>query len=291
MKTFNGDNFVISSKDKLEVGEFLVGTEIFDIYSHRQSPIYYENGIRQIDEKLKEKSYIDLGYVVSIKAKTNAIEIWFYKFINDDTLYDFSVVIIDRENLVSIESFPSTNLRVVKREETKHKVKYMARNSSGLIGALTGKATEKIVSANTELLSGTKYKLKYVDENRQISEFILYSSSEFDSTITLFLNTYYKKILPPEAFIPLHEESNSACYIASACYKDSFAQEVIDFRWYRDNVLAKKLLGRQFVSIYYKISPMLFNPIFKSRIVSKLIKGILGIIHKTIVLKEKKNCL
>lgn len=50
-------------------------------------------------------------------------------------------------------------------------------------------------------------------------------------------------------------QAESSCYIATACYGDYDAPEVLVFRQFRDNVLLKKELGKSFVSFYYRFSP------------------------------------
>ena len=49
------------------------------------------------------------------------------------------------------------------------------------------------------------------------------------------------------------------CYIATVCYGDFNAPEVMVFRQYRDNVLSKNFLGRFFIALYYSISPSISN--------------------------------
>jgi hypothetical protein len=56
------------------------------------------------------------------------------------------------------------------------------------------------------------------------------------------------------------DTSSSGCFIATACYGDYESPEVIEFRKFRDDVLLRNYFGRQFVSMYYFISP----PIAKS---------------------------
>ncbi|WP_291727853.1 CFI-box-CTERM domain-containing protein [Bernardetia sp.] len=51
------------------------------------------------------------------------------------------------------------------------------------------------------------------------------------------------------------KESSESCYIATACYGNYDAPEVIVFRQFRDKVLLKNSFGVAFVSFYYRFSP------------------------------------
>lgn len=60
------------------------------------------------------------------------------------------------------------------------------------------------------------------------------------------------------------EKPKSGCFIATACYGDYEASEVLVLRGYRDNVLLKSNIGKIAVNIYYFISPSLAQIIRKS---------------------------
>lgn len=63
---------------------------------------------------------------------------------------------------------------------------------------------------------------------------------------------YVDKIVPPGAY-----KKTEGCFIATACYGDYDATEVLVLRRYRDNVLQQTKTGRLLVSLYYYISPSL----------------------------------
>lgn len=69
------------------------------------------------------------------------------------------------------------------------------------------------------------------------------------------------------------------CYIATFVYGDYNAEEVLILRQYRDNILLKNILGKLFVSLYYKTSPFLIKhlgcQLFKrttKKLLDKLVK-------------------
>ncbi len=54
-------------------------------------------------------------------------------------------------------------------------------------------------------------------------------------------------------------KSNDSCYIATACYGNYDAPEVITFRNFRDKKLLNNSYGKSFVKFYYKYSPFWAN--------------------------------
>lgn len=63
-----------------------------------------------------------------------------------------------------------------------------------------------------------------------------------------------------------------ACFIATACYGNYSAPEVLVLREYRDKVLLQTYLGKLFVSLYYLVSPFLATIIAKSNRLQKFVK-------------------
>jgi len=54
---------------------------------------------------------------------------------------------------------------------------------------------------------------------------------------------------------PYLGESQSACFIATACYGSANCYEVTEFRRFRDHTLMGSLIGRLAVKVYYVLSP------------------------------------
>lgn len=59
-------------------------------------------------------------------------------------------------------------------------------------------------------------------------------------------------------------QPKKACFVATACYGDEDAPEVVRFRKYRDEVLIHAPAGRAFIHIYYALSPALASWIARS---------------------------
>lgn len=78
------------------------------------------------------------------------------------------------------------------------------------------------------------------------------------------------------------QKPKSGCFIATACYGNYNAKEVLVLREYRDNVLLNSLVGKNFVKFYYFISPPIAKIIAKSSFLKSIIrKGVLSlIIHR-----------
>jgi hypothetical protein len=68
------------------------------------------------------------------------------------------------------------------------------------------------------------------------------------------------------------EGTDSKCYIATMCYGDINAPQVKVLRKYRDEILVKKLTGRIFVRLYYKISPSFVRIMRNNTRINRLIR-------------------
>jgi hypothetical protein len=185
--------------------------------------------------------------------------------------------------IISFEEYPAFELIVVKREETKHKAKYMGKRAFGLVSSVISLISDEIVSVNTHKMNGSRYKLLFKDKNDLERSIILYSSDEFKHDTSLFLKTYFKPILVLEAID--HSKGNNNCFIATACYKDIYCEEVIFFRWYRDNKLSQSILGRIFIKMYYFISPFFYKALYNSNKTSSIIRRFLDKLY--ILLKNE----
>ncbi|MHA1305139.1 MAG: CFI-box-CTERM domain-containing protein [Candidatus Heimdallarchaeaceae archaeon] len=81
-------------------------------------------------------------------------------------------------------------------------------------------------------------------------------------------------------------KQKSGCFIATAVYSNSEAYQVRKLRYFRDNYLEKRIIGRQFINAYYKISPSIAEFIRKYRFLASLIRIALDVIVKGV---EKYN--
>ena len=82
--------------------------------------------------------------------------------------------------------------------------------------------------------------------------------------------------------------SNSNCYIATACYGDYNAPQVLVFRKFMDDYLLKSKIGTKVVNLYYRYSPYLAKKLNNYLFINKLVKIIiLNPIYKTLNFIQK----
>jgi hypothetical protein len=76
-------------------------------------------------------------------------------------------------------------------------------------------------------------------------------------------------------------QTKSGCYIATVCYGDEFAPEVVTLKKYRDENLSKSVIGRILIKFYYTFSPSVseklknmpaLNNLIKERLLDRIVK-------------------
>lgn len=77
------------------------------------------------------------------------------------------------------------------------------------------------------------------------------------------------------AFNNKYLAKNEGCYIATLCYGNAFADEVLVFKEYRDSTLKKYILGKIFIRFYYKISPSIVSYLKDYPQINKQIKNLI----------------
>jgi hypothetical protein len=65
------------------------------------------------------------------------------------------------------------------------------------------------------------------------------------------------------------------CFIATVCYRDTDAPELIALRKWRDCVLSKRISGRAFIRIYYRFGPSLANQLEKHPSLQPFVRGVI----------------
>ena len=275
------DNLNVWLTEKWASGLSLSEIGYTDVYGHPQAHVYYEKGISEFDKIFNLENYIKAGYICNLIASENEMAIFIVK-LKGENISDLGVACINRENILSFDELESNNLLVVKQEEAKHKTKSrlkmgtkMAFSGSGLLGDavinainITGRTS---VDANTELVKGAKFILRYKNSNGLENSIVLYSSERSRHKVQLFLNTYYKSELPVQAKNPT-TNSSSNCFIATACYRDLYSPEVILLRKFRDEILSKHFFGRIFIKFYYSTSPFIYHQLLSRPKISNRIK-------------------
>jgi hypothetical protein len=85
---------------------------------------------------------------------------------------------------------------------------------------------------------------------------------------------------------PKRHQPKSGCYIATVCYGDEMAPQVIALKEYRDNVLLKYPIGKMFVSTYYCISPRIARYLESKKTINGFIRNALNRLIKRINTKD-----
>lgn len=70
-------------------------------------------------------------------------------------------------------------------------------------------------------------------------------------------------------------EKKGGCFIATACYGDYDAPEVLVLRNFRDNYLLKTMIGRILVDVYYYVSPAVSKIILRHNSVKHFVRNII----------------
>lgn len=269
--------------DNFEYKPLLNSSKIIKVSDDTHSIVYYESGIPEIDNLFDEKYYFD-KYILRLLALNDGIVLHFAKF-EGNAKVDAAFIDINRLNISDYNEEPATNLVVLKNDQSSRKFKKNLGAAFGVVGAIIAEVNDSKRKIKTITVSGSRFNLFFNDKDGNQKTITIYSSDEYKHEIRLFLNTYYKSELSEEAKKPI--QSDSSCFIATACYKDLYSEEVIFFRWYRDNVLNNSSLGKAFVCTYYKLSPLVYKSISNNDSLSATIKKFLNKIYGTLTKKYK----
>ncbi|MEH2179930.1 CFI-box-CTERM domain-containing protein [Nostoc sp.] len=74
--------------------------------------------------------------------------------------------------------------------------------------------------------------------------------------------------------------SSDSCFVVTATYGTPYASEVIKYHYFRDEYLIKNILGRKFISHYYRVGPIAASYIKKHPNLKKLMAFILSNVAK-----------
>ena len=80
---------------------------------------------------------------------------------------------------------------------------------------------------------------------------------------------------------------NKGCFIATCVYGSEFDEEVIALKYFRDRILMSSLIGRIFVTFYYRVSPFIVKTIYNHSRLKNIIKYL--ILQPLVILIKKFN--
>lgn len=235
----------------------------------RFSYIYYHSGSDLIDNMIGSDYTYD-GYISTIFATIPTVGLQFMD-VHNFKVNDFGLFHINRESILSFDETKNQNKEIIDLSKCKDNLRFM-RNAAGLVGRGISNAIDRKKAFPMIVKNGSIFNLRYIDKNELENTLQIFVENEHSSLVRIFLNTYYKNVLPEEAKKPV---SNTLCYVATACYGDLYANEVILLRRFRDDYLNNTIIGKLFIKCYYLSSTFLYKPLLKSPKISGKIKYIL----------------
>lgn len=227
-------------KQETNLGQLIVDCGAITQYNEAFPLIHYISGIKEFDDAFGGKPFSETNFCHSIMFCENAIV--FYIF--------------HKDNVIKAAYKKSWLTKVVPENNTKIKVRNInhlsktMKSGTGLAGALIGtvsdKLTDKISGGITSKeVDGVVYDLVFLDENNTETIIKVGCEKEYENKVN---NFFAQK----NTTKPIDDGGSSFCYIATVCYGDIMAPEVIKFREFRDNFLCKYYLGRKFIKFYYE---------------------------------------
>ena len=236
-----------------------------------RSYITYLSGIPELSEYL-ESSQLKLGTLegdFGMEVFDEVVVFNLYR--NESPFWAFSIL---KKDFLEIRSIPNQKLSIKKDPKVSGDLLGMVA-LIGLPGAIVAGAIDALTTRNkdlkdTQIIEGTIFEIIVKTDDGIDEKILICCSSKKTEQVNNFLNTIQT---PPK----------KGCYIATVCYEDIDAPEVIKFREYRDNKLNNHLPGRLFISIYYSLSPGISRFLYRHKRINKLTKKfILDKIYKWI---------
>lgn len=257
---------------------FELGEHLNEIEPYIPPAIYYLNGVPEFDAFFSDINYIASGYICHLVSYTNSISVFIAKHNRSGTI-DMGVAHIERKYVTTAFYEKVDDLLFPKGQ----RVKSEALRNWGRMGGLIGVIGSEVVGAidfkvQTKRRTGVRYILKYMNKMGEEKELTLYTSIDYFDYITSFLTLYYNPILEEFAEKPV-EKSDGNCFIATACYKSKYSDEVLLFKKFRDKYLLNNFFGRGFVKFYYFLSPKFLLFFGESQMILRIIKSFLDKIY------------
>jgi len=257
---------------------------LIDQYEGRyNSLIQYISGIKTFDDFLSGVKFANTDLLHGIVLWEKGIS-FSLQGENIETLF----FVLLREDIESIVAYHEQDIELLYVNKTLNVMK-TGLGLGGLIPALTAKAAGNIGSAIVEKF-GSK---KSIIEKGSIYEIRTKLLDNESHTIKVSCRDMYKNDVNNffDSIVNFKLSANNkseVCFVATVCYEDPFATEVVAFRAFRDNIMQNSFLGRLFIRLYYSVSPSLANRLYSKRGLVKLIKNyLLNPIYN--VIKHSKN--
>jgi hypothetical protein len=240
------------------------------------SSTYYMSGIQVLD-KILGGNHISQNELIFILASyTNA----FVFLISNNKGKPKEIFGMWRDKIKDFEV--EKNVMITTLDANLQSKKFAAGRgtSGGLVGGLItsaiGQMSDAITGIQLKQEEGAIFSLNFFDDNNEVHTVKFTVNKYGIDKVENFLNTHFSANTPE----PIKAIKKEGCYIATTCYGDYNAKEVLVFRKYRDNVLQKYFLGRIFIKTYYLLSPTLAKKLADKPLLHNIIKTYLDKIYQ-----------
>lgn len=247
-----------------EYGKFINTIGTLTKYGESYPFVHYVSGISIFDETLKSKPFSKTNYNFDIYNYEFAIVFTMYL---DEEIIRFPFL---KSDFISFEK--TDNVKIKIRNEKKigkiigaSGAGLVGRAFTGLVGVAIDKFSDRFGDITDREVDGVVFTLNIATASKE-TQYIKISCeylSFFD--VSIFL-TIAKDNLQVDT------TKSSYCYIATLCYGDIMAPEVIKFREFRDTHLLNYKIGRKMVAIYYENAEAFCETLKNKPTANKIIK-------------------
>lgn len=211
----------------------------------KRSFLNYHQGIPDFDELLNGRRLTDLDLEFGICVYKHIVT--FFGYHGDTINGKFPIA---RKSIIRIDSFHDQKLNIRKDSKVDGGI-LGAVGYLGAVGAIVAGTIDAITTGNKEvpkdqIVIGSLFEIVVKADDETEEKIILSCSNKHREPVEKFLNNIIN---------PVTQEKKKACYIATVCYGDIDAPQVVRFREYRDEKLNKTAIGRLFIWFYYLVSP------------------------------------
>lgn len=182
------------------------------------------------------------------------------------------LIIIERDKIIGFEGAEDLHFMAVKPKKSLEIMTNIPRGGvKGMIaGTIVRGAFRLAAKAEDDLVEkqGKMFIVSFMHEGNPVKLELIADSFYIDS-FDQFLNLHWSTVSPP---LPAPDKKTEGCFIATACYNDYDHPIVKQLRVFRDNYLAQKQWGVNFIRSYYKYSPQLSKVISRFQFLKLIIR-------------------
>jgi hypothetical protein len=244
----------------------------FGLDSNNQSIVNYVDGLPIFDEFLSGFKFENTSCTLHLFGHENGI--WLLMMSPSEESCSINIW---KDEIKSVVAYHNQSIKIARKSAF---INLLKSGAAGLlwfgVGHLSDHILKKVKPVEAKSVIGSIY--EYRIKPRQGGELILRLSTvkENKHLVSKFLDKHYQTNLANK------DDIRYGCFIATVCFSDPYADEVNNFRIYRDEVLIKSFVGRQLIKAYYKTSPTIANFLYQRETLKKMAKTLLVIVHKLI---------